>query len=674
MRNRISFFASSNITAILITVLFCLSLLELRAQTPTGGFSASDSLYFQRLEYVCKVWGYAKYFHAGINENRAWDDVLLRAIQSVKSAKTTAEYNAVLEQILSSAGKVPLPFTAAVELPKERRITVDYSWMRDSTMLSANVMNALETIRRDFRPFPSYFISRSGVGTPQAANENTYSTMTSFDEPYRLLALFRHWNIINYFYPYKDDIGRAWDMALRDMIPVFVGTASNPAAYSLALYKMSAQINDSHGFITNPFFVNTWGTGVLPMEVRYIEGKTVVSALNFTPALLNAAGLSALRVGDVITAINREPLDSARKRLAPFIPASNASALQRDLNYFILYGVIESVQLGVQRGTDTMTIQARRVSFADRNAGRTAAASLPIWRILDNNIGYVDMGRLQRADITRMMNDLSATSGIIFDVRNYPEFILYDLCANLGSSRPFVMFTAPDYMYPGTFAASSNPQISPPFVNVNSIGGTKRYQGKLVALMNEVTQSRAEFTLMGFRAMGTILVGSQTAGADGDVVTVPMPGNVIIYYTSLGVYYPDGKPTQRIGLVPDVEIKPTIAGIQAGRDELLERGMKVITDLVPSLPVVVSDKAVSVFPNPSQNDIRVSFPIMQAERVQIQIFNILGAIVLSTDKTTQSGLNVQSLVTTAFPNGMYICRVTTQSGQVIGTQSFVISR
>jgi hypothetical protein len=192
--------------------------------------------------------------------------------------------------------------------------------------------------------------------------------------------------------------------------------------------------------------------------------------------------------------------------------------------------------------------------------------------------------------------------------------------------------------------------------------------------MNEITQSRAEFTLMGFRAMGTILVGSQTAGADGDVVTVPMPGNVIIYYTSLGVYYPDGKPTQRIGLVPDVEIKPTIAGIRAERDELLERGIKVITDLMPSSPVVVSEKEMSIFPNPSRNEIRVSFPIAQAEKVEIRIVNILGATVLSTEKTTQEGLNVQSLATTAFPNGVYICRVTTQSGQIIGTRSFVISR
>jgi len=35
-------------------------------------------------------------------------------------------------------------------------------------------------------------------------------------------------------------------------------------------------------------------------------------------------------------------------------------------------------------------------------------------------------------------------------------------------------------------------------------------------------------------------------------------------------------PTQRIGIVPDVEVRPTIAGIRAGRDEVLEEGVRQI--------------------------------------------------------------------------------------------------
>ena len=44
----------------------------------------------------------------------------------------------------------------------------------------------------------------------------------------------------------------------------------------------------------------------------------------------------------------------------------------------------------------------------------------------------------------------------------------------------------------------------------------------------------------------------------------------------LGVFYPEKKPTQRVRIVPDVEVKPTIAGIVAGQDELLEEAIKRI--------------------------------------------------------------------------------------------------
>jgi C-terminal processing protease CtpA/Prc len=46
--------------------------------------------------------------------------------------------------------------------------------------------------------------------------------------------------------------------------------------------------------------------------------------------------------------------------------------------------------------------------------------------------------------------------------------------------------------------------------------------------------------------------------------------------SGIGVFYPDKKPTQRVGIVPDIEVRPTIAGIRAGRDEVLERGLRVI--------------------------------------------------------------------------------------------------
>jgi hypothetical protein len=48
--------------------------------------------------------------------------------------------------------------------------------------------------------------------------------------------------------------------------------------------------------------------------------------------------------------------------------------------------------------------------------------------------------------------------------------------------------------------------------------------------------------------------------------------------SGLGVFYPDHRPTQRVGIVPDVIAKPTIQGIAAGRDEVLEAAKRILED------------------------------------------------------------------------------------------------
>ena len=47
-------------------------------------------------------------------------------------------------------------------------------------------------------------------------------------------------------------------------------------------------------------------------------------------------------------------------------------------------------------------------------------------------------------------------------------------------------------------------------------------------------------------------------------------------FSGIGVYYPDKSETQRIGIIPDIEIKPTIKGLQEGKDEVLDRALLFI--------------------------------------------------------------------------------------------------
>lgn len=58
--------------------------------------------------------------------------------------------------------------------------------------------------------------------------------------------------------------------------------------------------------------------------------------------------------------------------------------------------------------------------------------------------------------------------------------------------------------------------------------------------------------------------------------TFNLPGGIKTTMTGIGIYNPDKSDTQRIGVQPDIYVKPTIRGVKEGRDELLEKAIELI--------------------------------------------------------------------------------------------------
>ena len=77
------------------------------------------------------------------------------------------------------------------------------------------------------------------------------------------------------------------------------------------------------------------------------------------------------------------------------------------------------------------------------------------------------------------------------------------------------------------------------------------------------------------RKLATI-VGSPTAGANGNVVAFTVPGGFRIAFTGMRVTGHDGQAQHHlVGITPDVPLEPTIAGVRAGRDEVLKRALAI---------------------------------------------------------------------------------------------------
>ena len=193
------------------------------------------------------------------------------------------------------------------------------------------------------------------------------------------------------------------------------------------------------------------------------------------------------------------------------------------------------------------------------------------FKLLGNNIGYVNMGEIKDRHISAMIENLKSTKAIIFDMRNYPNGTFREISNFLNNEeKEFAIYIRPDYTYPGKYKWDKGTK--------SGIENNKdNYKGKVIVLLNEESISQSEWTAMCFQtAPNTTIIGSQTAGADGNVSDFDSIKEFYSRFTGLGVFYPDRRETQRIGIVPDIEVKPTIKGIQEGKDEVLDRALAFI--------------------------------------------------------------------------------------------------
>ena len=73
------------------------------------------------------------------------------------------------------------------------------------------------------------------------------------------------------------------------------------------------------------------------------------------------------------------------------------------------------------------------------------------------------------------------------------------------------------------------------------------------------------------------IVGARTAGTNGNINRVTLPGGFTMIWTGMRVVKHDGATVhQGVGVEPTIPCERTIAGIAEGRDELIERSIDVL--------------------------------------------------------------------------------------------------
>ncbi|WP_431243733.1 S41 family peptidase [Flavobacterium sp. P21] len=388
------------------------------------------------------------------------------------------------------------------------------------------------------------------------------------DKNSKLRMIFMYWNVVEYFFPFKYLMSQKWDETLIQTLPAVI-KAENYTDFYTAMKKMVAKIDDSHTefFLYPSASASVKSKGYFPADGKIIDEKIVVTEI-LGDSLAQAYDI---KVGDVITKIDGKSIKDIIATNRDLICASNEASYLNKLIKVVLKGnenvKVEFLKDGKYETKDMIWFDYHE---SHRNEFKKGAQKVKQkFKLLDNNIGYVDMGIIKSRNIPAMIETLKNTKAIVFDMRNYPRGTWKEISNFLNSQeKEFAIYTRPYYSYPGRFIWK---------------GGTKsgsenkdNYKGKVIVLLNEKSVSQSEWTAMCFQTAGnTTIIGSQTGGADGNVSQFDFKGFHTLF-SGIGVYYPDGRETQRIGIIPDIEVKPTIKGIQEGKDEVLDRALLFI--------------------------------------------------------------------------------------------------
>lgn len=521
------------------------------------------------LELLGRVWGFLKYYHPEIAKgNYNWDYELFRFLPKYTNIQSNSERDSLIICWINSLGGIK-ECPKCKPTDKNASLKPDLTWINNQ---NTNLKSKLLQVYNNRSQGQNYYIGMvSQIGNPEFKNENAYSKMSYPDDGFRLLSLYRYWNIINYFFPYKHLMDNDWNKKLKVYIPLFLN-AKDELSYELTAIQLIGDIQDAHANLWGGADkIDEWkGTNYSQLHVRFIENQLVVTDY-YINDLKSEVGL---KIGDVITKINGKSIDEIIKEKSKYYPASNTPTRLRDLSADLLRSNAKKIEIEF-KSSDYMT-QIKTLKLYPRDSLNIYRWYKTIedksYKMLENNIGYVTLQTIKQEDISKIKNEFKDTKGIIIDIRNYPStFVPFSLGSYfVSSSTPFVKFTNGNIDNPGEFTFTKNLEIP-------SEG--KTYKGKLVVLVNELSQSQAEYTAMAFRAgNSTTIIGSTTAGADGNVSTIMLPGGLRTMISGIGIYYPNGGETQRVGIIPDIEIKPTLKGIREGKDELLEKAIEIITN------------------------------------------------------------------------------------------------
>jgi len=387
-------------------------------------------------------------------------------------------------------------------------------------------------------------------------------TLTPLNRSTRLAGVASAWGVMQHFYPYFDVVATNWDDALGIALAK-AAEDTDKLAYLDTLRALVARLHDGHAEVSSRTLAPQ---SVLPLALQWVGGELAVVGVHPSAA-------DAVSVGDVVVSIDGSAsLDCMEKVSRGISAASDGWMRWKSAQRIVLNLPTEDPARITFRRSDGLGYSAILARVHDVPAPSAWKPTVDGAEV-GSGIVYFNLIGATAAALNRSMAKLEAARGIVFDLRGYPSDGATTLLGHLvdtpvTSARwilPVVRFPDRERVEWVDLERWSLPPGSP------------RLKAKIAFLTDGRAISYAESILeiVEYYKLGDI-VGSTTAGTNGDVNSFTLPGGYIVSWSGLKVLKHDGSRHHGVGISPTVRVEPTLQGIAAGRDEVLEAAIKVL--------------------------------------------------------------------------------------------------
>lgn len=404
------------------------------------------------------------------------------------------------------------------------------------------------------------------IMNPLSPNKNDF-----INKEERIAAVIEFWSVVKYFHPDYYKFAEDWALLLGDSI-ILASNATDAVSFARVIQGMVGHIPDGHVFVHSKDLRHFFGEGLLPLEIRVISGRAVVTGVQKD----NARGYNKIGLGDEIISVGGVPVLSYLRTERSFVSSSTEQdAIAKLLNRLITGKVGTTVAIdfrdkdNVKKTVDMMYVNEPgnfvNVSPAQKYNG------------LPTGIQYINLLKIARDGVEPFFEGLDRVKILILDLRGYPDEggVAWHVASRMGilNNRPFAIINKPSVGGPlaGNAVMSDIQHVR----QVLPQSDYSRYLGKIIVLIDERAISQSEHIAMILRANAhATFVGVRTAGVDGDVTSYCARRGFCISFSGASVSWPDGRPVSGFGIDPDISVVETIEGIRNGHDEIFERAFK----------------------------------------------------------------------------------------------------